>query len=318
MRRSLALVGLILATAACGGPNPQGGSDSASSSPSMSNDVAADVATEEVTPMTRAPGGIASGPNVGPTAAPGVAFNYRYAFRLESQRIAAVQERHAAMCEQLGTNRCRISGMLYRVRNETDIEARLSFKLDPSIARIFGREGVGVVTQNDGMLVESEISGTDVGTRIRQAGRSIAQLQEDLARVEARLAANPRAGDKSNLEYEAQQLRQQIRAMQENRQDAEETLATTPMTFVYGSGDLVPGFDTRRPVRDSLEQAGRNFVDGVSILFILIITLLPWILVGLLGWWAVRAINRRREAAAARRTAREAEAPAAATEAAPC
>lgn len=310
MRRSLVLVGLILATASCGGPSPRGGGgDDAESSPGMSNTVTTDMAVEETpsAPPTQSPmqQRAASGPNVGPTAAPGVAFNYRYAFRLEAQRIAAVQERHAAMCEQLGINRCRITGMLYRVRNETDIEARLSFKLDPSIARVFGREGVGVVTQNEGMLVESEISGTDVGTRIRQAGRSIAQLQEDLARVEARLAANPRAGDKSNLEYEAQQLRQQIRAMQENRQDAEETLATTPMAFVYGSGDLVPGFDTRRPVRDSLEQAGRNFIDGVSILFILLVTLLPWIVVGLLGWWAVRAINRRREAAGARRAAKE-------------
>ena len=77
----------------------------------------------------------AGGPNVGPTAAPGVAFNYRYAFRLAAPRIAAVQEQHAQLCERLTVARCRITGMRYRVVNERDIEAMLAFKLDPAVAR---------------------------------------------------------------------------------------------------------------------------------------------------------------------------------------
>lgn len=250
------------------------------------------------------------GPNVSPTAAPGVAFSYSYAFRLEAERIAVVQERHAAMCEQLGPNRCRITGMLYRVRNERDIEARLDFKLEPSIARRFGREGVNIVVQAEGMLVESQIAGTDAGSTIRQAGRSIAQLEEDLRRIEARLAGRLSAGERQSLEYEAQQLRQSIRAVRDNREDAQESLANTPMTFVYGSGDLVPGSDARRPVRDAVRQAGSNFVDGVAVLFVLLVTLLPWAVAALLGWLGFRAVQRRRA-----RTAAKAEAAAAAAEA---
>jgi hypothetical protein len=295
MRRSLAFAGLALFLASCSGG---GGQDSAHEG-SVSNSVAMDASA----PAPAARGDMqtfdaeerAAGPNVNPTAAPGVAFNYSYAFRLEAERIAAVQERHASACEQLGPARCRITGMLYRVRGETDIEARLEFKLDPAIARAFGRQAVGVVTENQGMLVESQISGTDVGTQIRQAGRSIADLESDLARIEQRLAGQLSRAERERFDYEAQQLRQAIRATRQNRQDAEETLATTPMSFVYGSGNLVPGFDTRRPIRDALEQAGRNFIDGVAVLFVILITLLPWAFAALLGWLGYRAVRRWRD-----------------------
>ena len=187
----------------------------------------------------------AAGPNVGPTAAPGVAFNYRYAFRLAAPRIAEMQEQHAQMCERLTVARCRITGMYYRVVNDRDIEAMLAFKLDPSIARLFGRQGVEAVVRAEGMLTESEISGTDVGTSIRAAGRSLADLQADLARIEARLAGRIASGERESLEYEAQQLREQIRALRDSRSEQQESLATTPMVFRYGSGDLVPGFAQR-------------------------------------------------------------------------
>src|SRR5688500_8246912 len=43
-----------------------------------------------------------AGPNISVSAAPGVAFNYRYAYRLPNARISVAQEAHAAMCEKLG------------------------------------------------------------------------------------------------------------------------------------------------------------------------------------------------------------------------
>ena len=290
MRRSLALA-LLLGTAACGqqdnyDPELDGG---------VANDVSTDVdATAEMSapPSSRAERA-AAGPEISPTAAPGVAFNYRYAFRLPAERISEVQEQHASFCEQLGPNRCRITGMLYRVRNERDIEARLTFRVDPTIARRFGREGVQAVLRAEGMLVESEISGTDVAPRIQQAGRSIAQMRQDLQRIEARLAGRLSSGDRENLLYEAQRLRESIRAAEANRREAQDSLATTPMTYVYGSGDLVPGSDQRRPLRDSLERAWNGFVDGLAILLIVAVTLLPWVFLAGLVWLLVRLIRRR-------------------------
>jgi hypothetical protein len=287
MRRSLALVPLFLSLAACGG----GGSDRYDPGESSgASNASADVAMEaSSTSEQRAAGG----PNISPTAAPGVAFNYRYAFRLAAGRISEVQEQHASQCEQLGPNRCRIVGFHFLRHDEDNVEGRLTFKLDPSIARIFGREGVAAVTRAGGMLVESEISGTDVAPTIRQAGRSIAELRAELARIEARLAGRLSSGDRADLEFEAQQLRERIRATEQNRADAQESLATTPMTFVYGSGRHVPGPQPRRAFSDTLEDAWENFLDGASILFVIVVTLLPWALLGLLVWLAVRWVRRR-------------------------
>jgi hypothetical protein len=235
----------------------------------------------------------AAGPNVGVTAAPGVAFNYRYAFRLAAQRISEVQEQHAQMCERLTVARCRITGMYYRVVNDRDIEAMLAFKLDPAIARAFGRDGIAAVVRAEGMLTESEISGEDVGTAIRQAGRTLADLQSDLARIEARLAQRIPSGERETLEDQARQLRDQIRALRENRSAQEESLATTPMVFRYGSGDLVPGFAQRPTIGQSLRHAGDNFVDGATMVLIVLITLLPWALAIGLAWLLVRYVRRR-------------------------
>lgn len=288
MRRLLPLSILLLA-ASCGSPDQGAREDMAS------YDVAqnATEATEEMaadSPATsRAP---SAGPNVSVTAAPGVAFNYRYAFRLAGDRIAAVQEQHARTCEQLGIARCRISGMRYRVINDRDIQARLEFKLDPAIARRFGQAGVEAVTRAEGRLVDAEISGTDVGTTIRAAGRNIAELTEELERIEQRLARGVRAGERSQLEYEAQQLRQQIRANQASRQTQQESLATTPMVFEYGSGDFVPGYDTGPSFRRAAERAGDNFLQGVYVLFVVIVTLLPWALIALLLWVGFRYLRR--------------------------
>ncbi len=62
-----------------------------------------------------------AGPNVRVSAAPGVAFNYRYAFRVPDAKIAAVQEEHAAACETLGLSRCRITGMRYSLIDEDQL-----------------------------------------------------------------------------------------------------------------------------------------------------------------------------------------------------
>jgi hypothetical protein len=298
MRRSSPLLVLLLATA-CGQAGDPAGDRSGQDLKSYDVQEAAPSAAPS--PQMRADSR-AAGPDISPTAAPGVAFNYRYAFRLPTDRVAQVQEQHAQTCESLGPRRCRITGMLYRVVNETDVEAMLAFRLDPAIARRFGRAGVEAVTRAEGMLTESEITGTDVGTEIRRAGRDIAELNEELRRIEARLAQGGLpAAERQRLEAEAQELRRAIQATQANREEAEETLATTPMVFNYGSGTLVPGPRGRPSLDGALDQALSNFLQGGTVLLIILITLLPWALAIGLIWWIVRRIVvwRRRSTASA-------------------
>jgi hypothetical protein len=104
MRRFVPLTALLLATTACGSGG--GGGERRTSEDLRTMDVSEQASSHDMA----APASPPPPPAIGPSAAPGVAFNYRYAFRLPGERVSAVQEQHAAACEKLGLDRCRITG----------------------------------------------------------------------------------------------------------------------------------------------------------------------------------------------------------------
>jgi len=244
-------------------------------------------------PPDSAQGRAAGGPNISPTAAPGVAFNYNYSFALAAQRVAELQEQHAALCEALTVARCRITGMHYQVLGPEDIRARLELKLDPAIASAFGRRATDAVLQADGMLTENEISGIDAGSQIRQAGTDITRLQADLARIQQRLSARIGDEERAELQAQAEQLRDQIRALGDQRQAQQESLATTPMVFNYGSGDLVPGYRPPQSLGEALGKAWADFKEGATALLAALIRSAPWLLTILLVGALALTIRRR-------------------------
>jgi type IV secretory pathway TrbD component len=229
------------------------------------------------------------GPHVAPSAAPGVAFAYRYAFQLPASRVSEVQEHHAGACERLGVHRCRVTGMRFRVAEDRTIAAMLTVKLEPSLARRFGRSATETVRRAEGMLIESDIAGSDVEAGIRSSTRDIARMREDLLLLERRVAA---AGERDRLIYEAQRLRQSIAAAEAGREDQQESLATTPMVFEY-AGAEVPAAAAAPSVSEAAERAFSNFGQGAAIVAIILVTLLPWALAGLLIWFVARFIARR-------------------------
>jgi hypothetical protein len=283
MRKPLGLL-LLFTAAGCG----QAPSNDYSGPSASQNSADVDASADSSGVAERA-----AGPNVAVSAAPGVAFNYRYAFRAPKDRVQTLQEQHAQACEKLGLGRCRITGLRYRLVGD-DIEAMLAFKLDPAIAREFGKQGIDAVVKAEGMLVDAEISGEDVGSKIVVAKREEGNLEEELKRVEAQLArAGLRGSERAELQIQAQQLRERMRASQAVRTEHQESLATTPMVFNYGSGDLAPGFGGRPSFGRALSTAIDNFLAGLAWIFIALITLLPWALVAGLLVWGGRKLSRR-------------------------
>ncbi|WP_156818719.1 hypothetical protein [Sphingomonas sp. Mn802worker] len=78
------------------------------------------------------------GPGEAATRAKGVAFAYRYDFRLPSVGIADAQEAQAEACEQLTPARCRITGMTYRLDGAGSVAASLDVAVAAPAARGFG------------------------------------------------------------------------------------------------------------------------------------------------------------------------------------
>lgn len=219
-----------------------------------------------------------------PTSAPGVAFNYRYAFRLPNNRIATVQEEHAQACEKLTITKCRITGMRYSLVDGDEVRAYLQFKLSPELARQFGKEGIAAVIKAEGMLVDSEISGNDEGTNINQSRLRTASINDRMKEIERRLASKGLADfERAQLQQQAASLRQQLANEEQNRSNSEEALANTPMSFHYGSGSTIPGFDGSSPLKESWRAAVGSFMMMLGVVLMAVGVSLPWLLlVGLL------------------------------------
>ena len=152
-----------------------------------------------------------SAPDISPTAAPGVAFNYAYEFSLPDKRIAAAQEAHASACEKLSLARCRITGMTYTVDQNEQVTAELDLKLDPSIARQFGKSAQQLVESNDGKLFRLAIGSSDEGQVIDQATKQKSSVSAQIARLEQELAkTKPGTEARASLMSQIQALQQQV------------------------------------------------------------------------------------------------------------
>ena len=256
MRKALAGL-LLISVAACGSQQEERKSEDLKT---FNVEERGSTTTDMAAPEA-APGAPPRPPEVSPTAAPGVAFDYRYAFRLPPERIGAVQEQHAAACEKLGPDRCRITGMTYEQDGKEEVSAQLLLKLDPQLARRFGREASDVVTRAQGLIASVQISGEDVGSAIESDQQNQAQVRESLRRIEGELAQKGRSGtERAELQRQAEDLRRSARMNEQTIGERRKQLATTPMAFRYTAGetDDTLGGDAR--------QALDAFASGARIL----------------------------------------------------
>ena len=244
-----------------------------------------------------------SAPDISPTAAPGVAFNYAYEFSLPDKRIAAAQEAHASACEKLSLARCRITGMTYTVDQNEQVTAELDLKLDPVIARQFGKSAQQFVESNDGKLFRLAIGSSDEGQVIDQATKQKSRFSAQIARLEQELAkTKPGTEARANLMSQIEALQQQVSEQTRAIESSQATLASTPMEFHYYGRGGVPGF-RGNPVREAWQTFVTTIVWLVKILLQALAVLVP---VGLLIA-ALVALWRTRPMRALRRWAKGAE-----------
>ena len=217
-------------------------------------------------------------PSIGPTAAPGVAFNYKYDFQLADEKISAVQEAHAARCEALGVAHCRITGLNYTIGAHDTVSATLELKLAPDIARSFGREASGAVIQAGGRLSHTEFTGTDTAPSTGNAISAQGEAQARIAEIEQRLSANPKDAERAQLQAELAQLRQTVSGAKAQLADNRAALASTPMSFNYYGKGGISGFAGRNPLVDAGQSFVESMVAMITVVLQLLAYVLPWLL----------------------------------------
>lgn len=248
---------------------------------------ASDAASEAAPSATRhevaadaAGAGTAQAPDIGQAVAPGVAFSYRYAFTLPAKAIAGVQQQHAAACERLGPTRCQVVGMSYDQPRKDEVSARLDLMLAPEIAHSFGGDAIAAVEKADGSIDNASVDGDNAGGAIEDSQRHSSALRAQLARIEKRIAIPGLSKEeKTELAQRASELRGQLGNEQQVRQEKEASLATTPMSFSYGSEGVFSS-------NNSFGKAAATSLGSLTATLAFLLTaaglLLPWLLLGAL------------------------------------
>lgn len=219
----------------------------------------------------------AAAPRIGIEAAPGVAFDYAYTFRLADDRISKVQEEHAAACETLGVQRCRIVDVRYQLTDEKLVEAQTQFKLDPGIARKFGARAIESVEKAEGVLADASVAGEDVGTEILASQQRSAGSEAAIARLEERLKAGGLdKRERAELLSQISQLRGEIGNERQTRRSGEARIAWTSVAFNYASDGGLPGIGHENPFASASETLMRSGSTALSFVLTLGAALLPW------------------------------------------
>lgn len=256
-----------------------------------------DAATTE-SPAAAEAAADAGSPRIGIEAAPGVAFDYAYTFRLADDRISKVQEEHAAACETLGVQRCRLVDVRYQLTDEKLVEAQTQFKLDPGIARKFGANAIASVEKAEGVLADASVAGEDVGTEILASQQRSAGSEAEIARLEGRLKSGGLdKRERAELLAQISQLRGQIGDERQSRRSGEARIAWTSVAFNYVSDGGLPGIGHENPFASAGETLMRSGSTALTFVLTLGAAILPWglLLALLLAFWRSRFVSAVRQ-----------------------
>lgn len=233
-------------------------------------------------------------PDVSPTAAPGVAFDYRYRFGLPDAKITAAQEAHATACETLGIAKCRITGMTYDLDERDRVQASLNLSIDAALARGFGKEAITAVDQAGGRLRSVAITGEDQNPTLDAADARERDAEGAATSIDTSLNETSQSVDRSILREQARQARSAAIEAREQSAAARAKVTSTPMHFTYEGGGAGRGFAGSNPVAEAWYLFVDSLATMVSVGLKGLALLLPWLALLMLAILAFRSRLGRR------------------------
>jgi hypothetical protein len=283
MRKSWIVLPLLFAASACGQKSEETKSQAATEAVAA-GDAAASMSSAES----------ASVPDIDTSVAPGVAFDFRYNFALESGRISAVQEEHAQACKKLGIAKCRVTGMDYKSNGAGDIAAMLAFKVDPAIATDFTRDAKRIVEEAEGELTNANLTGTDLGTNIAVTETNADELKAELAAIQKQIETPGLSKQvRARLVEQTANLREQLRGLKQSQNKDKAALSMTPVIFEYETSHSIPGFDGKSPITGAAAASVSSFVTMLKFIMIAVGVIAPWALFGGAIYWIIRRFRTK-------------------------
>jgi uncharacterized protein DUF4349 len=227
-------------------------------------------------------------------AVPRIAYTYGYAFRLDTGRIAAVQERHLALCRGLGPARCRVTGMRRGVQAGDPAAAALNLQVAAPLAEAFGRRLAAISANAGGDTVDRSIAAEDLSRQMVDSEARIRTREVLIRRLTGLLAT--RSG---NIQ-QAVEAERAINTAQEELEAARAWLAEMRGRVAMSAVEIsylaraAAAPDAANPIAQALDQVGSISASSLGAMILIAGVALPWLTLGALALLLGRFVRRRR------------------------
>ncbi|MES2442293.1 MAG: DUF4349 domain-containing protein [Pseudomonadota bacterium] len=229
---------------------------------------------------------------------PRLAYAYTLGFRLAGDRIAAAQEAHRALCEQMGLARCQLLAMARGASDDTETEARLKLRVASAEARRFSDALIKTVAAEGGRAIQTSVSAEDVSKEIVDAEARIRQRELLVARLTEILRT--RSGKVAELVEAERSVAQAQEELDQTKAWLTELRGRVAMSdfeisYQAAARQISPEV-TRSGLGEATWDSGAAFLLTLRALLTLLIYLAPWMLVlGPIGWLVWRRMRRMRD-----------------------
>ncbi len=226
--------------------------------------------------------------------APQIAYAYALQFRLPANRIAAALNAHVAMCDALGSQRCRIVSLSRSGEEGEFVSANLELQVEAAEARGFADRMETSVAEAGGKTIGRGQEAEDLGRQIVDVEARIAAKQQLADRLRQLI---DRPGAKIGELVEAERAYAEAQAELDSARSQLELMRRRVLMSRVSAGyqsSGPQGSGALAPVRSAIAEAGQSLGASVAAVITFVVYTLPWALMAVLAVVLVRLWRRRR------------------------
>lgn len=235
-----------------------------------------------------------------PVSLPKLTYSYALSYLLPDDRIAATQDAHRDLCEEMGPARCQLLGLERGIGDAGNNRAMLKLRVATAEARRFQILLDHGVTEAGGRTENAKIATDEVSKQIVDTEARIRQRELLVARLtEALRTRNGKPSELVAAERSVTEAQEELDQARSWLGELKGRVAMSEFDIRYGA--IAPSASARgigARLGEAAQGSGAVFLIGLNFLLSLLIYLLPWFLLLALPVLALRGYRRRRMAVA--------------------
>ena len=213
-----------------------------------------------------------------PTSTPQIAYSYTYGYRLSDGEIGGVQQKHVALCEQMGVAHCRVSAMKRDSNDGEFVNASLTLEVDAKQIKPFSAALDKAVGDSDGEATNRSTAAEDLSKQMVDTAARIKAKQALADRLMVLLQnRNGKVGELVEAERAFAQAQEELDAARTWMAEMQQRVGMSNIVITYQSR-TPSGSGLWRPIRDSVASVGQTLGGSVGTLVSFVAAILPWLL----------------------------------------